>query len=107
MNRRSFLRSTSALFAALACSGSKLLGQQPPQFQSGGIVTRTGPAILPDGCSRLRWADGVTVNQDYDFKPGEMVLIQLEGRSIGRAVLEHINGGNWRRLGPVYTKEII
>lgn len=52
MNRRRFLNSAASFFAVLAMTGPKLLEDR---FHSGGFVTRTGPALVPDGRSRLPW----------------------------------------------------
>ena len=46
MNRRDLLRSTAGFFAALACSGPKLLEQRPPPPQFHGI-NNPPPAIPP------------------------------------------------------------
>ena len=116
MNRRSFIQSAGAFFAALATGGPRLLGQRPPQFTWGAPIPEgdtegwtlvRGEQILqgPSGKAprhySIEWTDGVPVrsNPDYliaDHPIGaEFVTVYDAGDFDARRVERAPDGRSW------------
>ena len=121
MKRRNFLRNASAFFAALACSGPKILEQAHTCKEQGlacwcndsrtvAYVSFRGLRFAPRDGHReyhIDWADGVNVTQAEDILPwdppnaGNVLETILDGRDLSRAALEHV------RMGTVIIEEIV
>jgi len=122
MNRRTFIQSAAALFAALTVTGPKLIEQAHTCKEQGLACwcndSRTVAYVSFFGLKatakahrqyHIDWVDGVNVTQAEDILPwdeyvpnaGDVLEVILDGRDISRDALEHY------RLGTITLGEIV